>query len=139
MKELVTRKMKPKYVEIQTDEFEEITTYETSDGKVFNELREANHHEAFLRYKATEKTTFWFPMIDDIWYKAKDEDELQFLKDYLSKSYGRRYGESKLKVGEWFTIVSKNRDGGEEIVDHFVPLSKLKESYSELLKILEKK
>lgn len=139
MKEIITKKMKPKYVEVQSNEYETITIYEADDGMVFTELRDATHHEAELKFNKSEKISFWFPMIDDNWYKAKDEEELEFLKNYLAKTYGRRYGETKLKVGEWFTIVSKNRDGGGDMADHFVPLSKLKESYLELLKVLEKK
>lgn len=139
MKEIITRKMKPKYIEIQSDEFEEIITYQTSDGKDFTELRDAKNHEAELKFDKAEKEFFWFPMIGDTWYKAKDEEELEFLKNYVAKTYGRRYGETKLKPGEWFTVVHRDRDGNGIFSDHFVSLNKFKESYLELLKLLEEK
>jgi hypothetical protein len=137
METITIRKMKPKYIEVQSDEFENIETYKASDGKIFAELRDATQYEAELKFGKAEKIFFWFPMIDDVWYKAKNEDELEFLKNHVAKTYGRRYGESHLKVGEWFTVVHKDRDGNGNLADHFVSLSKLKESFYELLKILE--
>jgi hypothetical protein len=139
MKEIVTKKTKVKYIEIPTEEFETVIIYQTEDGETFTELRDAKIHEAELKFDKAEKQFFWFPMIADVWYKAKDEDELEFLKNHVSKTYGRRYGEDRLKVGEWFTVVHKDRDGTGNLADHFVSLSKLKKSYSELMEILEKK
>jgi hypothetical protein len=134
-----TKKFIPKYIEVQSDEFKEVETYKTSDGEEFSELREATAHEAKLKFSKMKKTSFWFPMVNDVWYKAKDEDELEFLINYLSKNYGgRRYGESRLKVGEWFTHVTRDRDGQGIVADHFLPLSKLKQDYADLLKLLEK-
>jgi hypothetical protein len=139
MKTIVTKRPKVKYIPIETEEIETVETYKTVDGEEFEQLRDATHHEAELRFRNVDKTTFWFPMVDDIWYKAKDADELEFLKNYLSKTYGKRYGESRLKVGEWFTVVSKDRDGIGNFADHFLPLSKLKEDFAKLLEQLEGK
>ena len=138
MKTIVTKKRKLRYIPVETDETETVETYETSDGELFDNLRTANHHEAELKFRNVDKSSFWFPMINDIWYRAKNKEELEFLKNYLSKSYGKRYGESRLKVGEWFTVVSKDRDGVGNFADHFVPLSKLKEDYFKLIEQLEK-
>ena len=138
MREIRTNKEKMRTVEVPTGEHYEEISYETSDREKFVELRDASKHEADLTFKKAEKISFWFPMIDDNWYKAKDEEELKFLIEYLSTNYGgRRYGVGRLKVGEWFTVVAKDRDS-LGTADHFVPLSKLKEDYSELLKLLEK-
>lgn len=136
MKEVKIKTPVVNYIPAQTDKYSEEIVYETSDGERFKEYGDASIHESELKLDKAEKIFFWFPMIDDSWYKAKDEEELQFLKDHLSKSYGNRYGENKLKVGEWFTVSHKNRDLDGKPVDHFVPLSKLKESYEELLKLL---
>lgn len=130
------RKMKPKFIEVQSDEFEEIETYQTDDGKVFTELKDAKIHESELKFSKIEKFNYWFPMIGDIWYKAKTQDDLDFLIEHLSKNYGgRRYGVGRLRIGEWFTVVSMDRDG-LGIADHFVPLSKLTQDYFALLKEL---
>lgn len=139
MKTITTKKLKITYVPIETNEIETIEYYQTIDGETFSELRDATHHEAEVKFRNVDKTTFWFPMVDDIWYKAKDKSELEFLINYLSKTYGKRYGESRLKVGEWFTVVSKDRDGVGNFADHFLPLSKLKEDYVKLLEQLEGK
>lgn len=129
--------MKPKYIQVQSDEFETVTEYQALDGKIFSDLRETLEYEADLKFEAVEKTSFWFPMIDDTWYKAKDEQELKFLIEHLSTNYGgKRYGTDKLKVGEWFTVVHKDRDGTNTSADHFVALSKLRDSYRELLEFL---
>lgn len=136
MKTITTKKLKITYVPIETNEIETIEYYQTIDGETFSELRDATHHEAEVKFRNVDKTTFWFPMVDDIWYKAKDKSELEFLINYLSKTYGKRYGESRLKVGEWFTVVSKDRDGVGNFADHFLPLSKLKEDYVKLLEQL---
>lgn len=139
MKTIITKKLKVKYVPVETDEIETVETYQTIDGNIFEQFSDATHHEAELKFKNVEKTTFWFPMVDDTWYKAKDKDELEFLKNYLAKTYGKRYGESRLKVGEWFTVVSRDRDGTGYFADHFLPLNKLKDDYVKLLEQLEGK
>jgi hypothetical protein len=131
------KKPKKKYIEVESNETETTETYQTEDGKVFIELRDAYAHESELKLGKAKKVFYWFPMIDDTWYKAKDEEELLFLKNKLAKTYGRRYGEGRLKVGEWFTVVTKDRDGMGNLADHFVPLSKLKDSFYELLHLLE--
>jgi|WetSurSiteA1Bulk_404760.scaffolds.fasta_scaffold00380_3 hypothetical protein len=137
METIRTKKMIPKYVEVQSDDFEMVEVYKTSDGETFTELRDATKHESEFKFSKVEKTSYWFPMVSDIWYKAKDKDELEFLIEHLSENYGgRRYGESRLKVGEWFTHVTRDRDG-QGPADHFLPLSKLKQDFSELLKLLE--
>jgi len=131
------KKMKVKLVEVQTDEFEETEVYLTDDGIEFTDLREAKRYESETRFNNAEKTKFWFPSVGDDWYKAKDKDELEFLIEHLSCNYGgRRYGVDRLRVGEWFTVVYKDRDGAGP-ADHFVPLHKLKEDYTKLLKKLE--
>lgn len=137
MKEIKIKTPIVDYIPVQTDKYATETVYETRDGKRFGSFREASTHEAEIILDKAEKKFYWFPMLEDVWYKAKDEEELEFLKNHLSKSYGRRYGERRLKVGEWFTVSHRNRDkDSSQFVDHFVPLSKLKESFEELLKIL---
>lgn len=131
------RKMKPKFVEVQSEEFEEVEIYITDDEKRFTDLREAKVYESETKFNRVEKTKFWFPTIGDNWYKAKDKDELDFLIEHLSCNYGgRRYGVDRLQVGEWFTIVCNDRDSAGP-ADHFVPLHKLKEDYAKLLEKLE--
>lgn len=131
------RKMKPKFIEVQSDEFEETEIYVADDGKEFTDLREASKYDSELKLNKIEKTKFWFPMIGDNWYKAKDKDELEFLINHLSCNYGgRRYGADRLQVGEWFTVVCQDRDNAGP-TDHFVPLHKLKEGYKKLLEKLE--
>jgi hypothetical protein len=139
VKTIKEKKPKTKFVEVETNELEIIERYQTEDGKIFTELREANKHEANLKLAETEQFSYWFPMIADTWYKAKDKEELEFLKNKLSETYGRRYGEGRLKVGEWFTVVHKDRDGNGNYADHFVPLSKLKESFYELVSLLQER
>ncbi len=139
MKTITTKRMIPKFIEVQSDDFEIVEEYQAEDGKVFSDLGEAVKHESQTKFNIIEKTSFWFPTIDDTWYKARDQKELDFLVNRLSVNYGgRRYGVTKLKPGEWFTHVAKDRDGVGTTADHFVPLSKLKECYAELLKLLEK-
>lgn len=131
------RKMRPKFVEVQSDEFEEVEIYITDDEKQFMDLREAKVYESETKLSKVEKTKFWFPLIGDNWYKAKDKEELDFLIERLSCNFGgRRYGVDRLQVGEWFTVVSKDREGAGP-ADHFVPLHKLKEDYTKLLEKLE--
>ena len=139
IKTIKTKKPKVKYVEIDTEEFQETETYQTEDGEIFTNLKEANAHSSDLKLESIRKISYWFPLVSDDWYKAKDENELEFLKNKLAKSYGRRYGEGRLKVGEWFTVSHWDRDDTGNYVDHFVPLSKLKESYQELVELLENK
>ena len=62
---------------------------------------------------------------------------MEFLIEHISCNFGgRRYGVSRLKVGEWFTIVCKDRDGAGP-ADHFLPLSKLTTDYLSLLELLK--
>jgi hypothetical protein len=106
MKKIVKKIMVPKYIEVQSDEFENVTTYETFDGKMFDSKDDAEHHETKLKFSKLreESLQYDFPDVSGSWYKANTEADLQFLKDYFVSPYDISHGMDTIKVGEWFCV-----------------------------------
>jgi hypothetical protein len=132
MEKIVKKVMIPKYVEVQSDDFKEVITYKTVDGKEFTSYLNAQQHEDELTYRSLEKAEFEFQEVGDYWYKVKSQEELDALIRHLSRS-GSLYKANDIKIGEWF---STHWDIDGEYCD-IVPLSEFKKNVEELYKFLE--
>lgn len=139
MKEITTRKENMRTVEVPTRGYYTEITYETVDGKIFKDQRDALIHEADLRYDTTPYIEAnEIPSVSNIWHKARDEDELDFMTRYISRGYGKTYGTENLKVNEWFTVKYEYDSDGPDTAE-FVPLSEFKKAVDELMEKLKEK
>jgi hypothetical protein len=134
------RHMIPKYVEVQSDDFEEIITYETEDGKIFDKdsLQEAKIHEHNLKMAKIEKRIFEdFIPVDDCWYKVKNQEEMDFIKEWYSDSKGVSIsGQNKIKIGEWFCVHNLYAYDSTDVYT-FVTLKEFKSNFEDFLNIFE--
>ena len=140
MKEHNNKRMIPKFVEVQSDEFETVTTYECEDGTSFDNKADAERYEARLKLGMAEHKEFdGFTEIYGKWYRAKNEDELNFLKNWLADrnpKSGNVSGDEKIKVGEWFTVHTRyNGDSRDEYI--FVTLKDMKKEIQDFLDMFE--
>jgi len=126
--------MIPKYIEIQSDEFEDVITYETSDGKIFSKKNEAELYEKKLKFAEIRENSIQYDLPDVFgsWYKVDVEDDLEFLKDYFTTPYDIVKGMDSVKVKEWFCVsVSYGGDSKDTIT--FITKSDFKASVDDLL------
>jgi hypothetical protein len=136
MEKITKRVMIPKYVQVQSEEFEEVEIYKTSDGLEFISFSDALEHESILKYGEEIICVATGGLISTgySWYKARDQEELEYLIRRLSGRYIAENAEY-IKAGEWFSIVYEQDSNGPDTAT-FVPLRSLKEDYEQLLKDL---
>ena len=136
MKEIRTPTEDKYYKEVKTGKFYDVITYETEDGQTFPNKASAVYHESELHYNAIQRTDIDIPEFGWQWYKAKNEEELVFLKKYLHDDYDAVHGIERIKVGEWFSF--NHEDGGDyRGVDYFYTLQDFKQFFKDTLNKLQ--
>lgn len=109
VKKHVKKIMVPKIIEVQSNDFILKTSFETRDGKMFDDESTAERYEESLDFSKIEKIDLSnlgisFYDIGDFWYKPKDEKEADFLKQYFNYPNCYINGIEKIKAGEWFNF-----------------------------------
>lgn len=142
MKTHKNRRVIPKFIEVQSDDFEEVITYETEDGIIFDKdsLQQAKTHEHNLKMAKIDKRIFEdFIPVDDCWYKAKNQEEMDFIKEWYSDSKGVSIsGKNKIRIGEWFCVHSLYAYDSTDVYT-FVTLKEFKSNFEDFLNIFEEK
>ena len=135
MEVIKTKKEKFDYKAIPTGKFYEIETYKTEDGQEFTDKRTAINHEYNLYEKTIERVDIDISEFGWQWYRAKNEKELVFLKQWCHSANNGVVGIDNIQVGEWFC--HRYEDGGDSrSVDYFYTLRDFKQEYEDVLKKL---
>jgi hypothetical protein len=115
------------------DGTEEYFIYKTSDGIEFDLEIDAQRHEKEIKFENIKKFEDNIPTTR-CWYKAKNEEELEILKDILGfySTYDEVHIRGELRVGEWFE--AHHFDGGDYKGDnYFITLEEYKKCIDEFL------
>ena len=135
------KKKVPKYIEVESDEYEIITIYKTSDGKIFKDINPytkdarqlAEQHEDKLTFDKIETMMFELEEFGVAWYKANSQEELDAVKRHLL-TWGNLLEKGKIEPGKWFTYYC---DYGANFISRSVSLKSLDTVITNLGKFLE--
>lgn len=138
MKEIITEVVEPNYVTIQKGtKTRKIKQYQAEDGKLFDRMPDAEEHDINLKFDEIEHINN--DVISELgynWYRAKNEDELNFLRRRLVWSYANVYGLNNIKVDEWFNY--RREDGGDSRdTITFLTLPEFENEVSKLMHLLK--
>ena len=138
MKEIITKVEKMEVIrkEIPTGVFYDQKSYEAYDGTVFSRLEDAQAHETKLIFLEIERREIEIDSyyLSDVWYKAKNQEQL----DRLIKVYSAEYilfNEEELRVGEWFSVFYDYDPNGPDTVE-FITLNNLQNNIRSLMEQL---
>jgi hypothetical protein len=138
MKEIITEVTEPNYVTVKKGtKVRKIKQYQTDDGKLFDKKDEAERYEFKLEFDKIDHIIDSFIYdLGERWYRAKDEKELELLKQKLTWSHSNIRGLNNIKIGEWFNY--RVEDGGDYRDDiYFTPLSEFENEVSRLMHLLK--
>ena len=139
IEEIIIKKEKTVLQRVPTGEFEEVIKYKTTDGTEFDSVYDAKKHDRIFVLNRAEKVEIDLDMYDfDIggpWFKAKNQTELQDLRDALSSGASRIYNVMETKIGEWFTTHYEYDPDGPDTVK-FITLSRLQNNIHLLMEQL---